>query len=123
MFKKFLLFIALLAVLPVYAGPLEDAMASSDKVFLYLYTPQCGACKQFNSNYMEYARKYGSKCKFVKVNASTQYGAKIAMSIGLKYVPWVVLIDTENKTRKQLRWECLSQPVCAKRTIESFIAD
>lgn len=121
MIKKFLLFGVLLLMIPAYAGPVEDAMASSEKIFLYLYTPSCGACKQFNSHYMEYSRKYGQQCKFLKVNASTQYGAKTAMSVGLKYVPWVVLIDSKNKTRKQLKWECLSQPACARRAIESFI--
>lgn len=115
--------LALLAMVPAYAGPVEDAMKSSDKVFLYLYTPSCGACKQFNSLYMGFTRKYGQQCKFVKVNASTQYGAKIAMSVGLKYVPWVVLIDSKNKTRKHLKWECLRHPECSKKSIEAFIAE
>ena len=114
-------FLTLLLLIPAYAGPVEDAIKTSDKIFLYLYTPNCGACKEFNSYYMEYARKYGKDCKFLKINASTQYGARTGMAVGLKYVPWVVLIDSKKKTRKHLQWECLSYHACAIKAIESFI--
>ena len=119
--KRFLLILSVLFIAPAYAGPLEDAMASNDKIFLYLYTPSCGACKQFNSNYLEYSRKYASQCKFVKINAHSSYGARIAHDVGLRYVPWVVLIDMEKKQRKHFKWECLREPACAKRTLESFV--
>lgn len=121
MLKKMLLILSLFTITAAYAGPVEDAMASSDKVFLYLYTPRCSACKAFNPLYEMYARKYGSDCKFVRVNASTPYGTKTGMSVGLKYVPWVTLIDTTKSTGKHLEWECLRVQACAQKRIEQFI--
>ena len=47
--------------LPVFAGPVEEALSKNEKVFLYLYTPTCGACRQFNAFYANYVRKYSSK--------------------------------------------------------------
>ena len=59
--------------LPSYAGELEDALKANSKVFLYVYTKECGYCVKFNPIYDSVSKKYAKDCKFVKINAATPY--------------------------------------------------
>lgn len=118
MFKKCLLFLLLISSLPVYAGKLEDALKSKGKVFLYLYTPDCGYCTKFSPRYDKLSKMYGERCAFLKVDASTPYGYELMKKYKGRYVPYVLLINS-NKA-EVVTPSCLSDNACIENEIRNF---
>ena len=68
MMKRFfvLFFLLSMTIVPVSAGVYEDALRTNDKVFLYLYTPDCRVCNVFNKTY-DRLSKENKDFGFVKV--------------------------------------------------------
>ena len=58
MLKRFLFLLSLILVTPVCAGEYEDANRFYAHVFLYLQTPDCGYCRQFEPIYAKLEKKY-----------------------------------------------------------------
>ena len=65
MIKRLLLIFALCVSLPAFAGVFEDALKTGNNVFLYLYTPECKYCNEFNPVYQRLAKNYGDKIRKV----------------------------------------------------------
>ena len=96
MLKKLLFTISLLVCLPAFSGAYEDAFKSSDKVFLYFYTNDCGYCIKFNPIYEKVEEKFcnlnypitiatmGCPVNGPKEAAGADYG--IAGAIGEGYI-------------------------------------
>lgn len=113
--------LSLLFAVPVFAGDFEDAMKNSNRVCLYVYTPSCGYCKKFEPNYKKLVATYGQKCKFVKVNGETEYGARIGYKYGVKYVPYVALIYPKTQKGTKVSPDCLLDYACISNKINAFI--
>ena len=121
MVRIILCFFALLFSLSAFAGQFEDASRNNKKVFLYIYTPTCGYCKKFDTNYRKLLSAYGNKCKFVKIDGSTQYGSQIAYKYQVQYVPYVVLITTKTKQGQIVPADCLMNYSCVSQKVNSFV--
>ena len=118
MFKKFFLFfiLYLVGVCSTIAGEFEVALQSKQKIFLYLYTPDCGYCKRFNPVYnklVESEKGY----KFIKVDASTPYGSNLLAKYGGRYVPYVLLLNSSSKGTIQISPSCLGDVACVKNVL------
>lgn len=121
MTKILLCFLSLFLISPVFAGQFEDAMKSNENVLLYIYTPQCGYCTKFNPNYKKLVYAYGQKCKFVKIDGTTQYGVNLAYQMRASYVPFVALIKTKTKKATVVPADCLLRYSCVNQKVNSFI--
>lgn len=121
MFKKILLIATFLLLLPAFAGEYEDALKSGDKIFLYLYTPECGYCTKFNPNYNKLSSIYGNKCKFLKINAATTYGNSIMRNFNAYYVPYVSIIDNKKHTFSRIDPSCLLNYACVQDAVNKFV--
>jgi len=95
MFKKVICFLFLFFILPVFAGEYENALKNNDNVFLYLTMPSCTYCKKFDEIYDKLVNEYGEKCKFLKIDTTTAYGRNLASRFGIKFVPYVVLVESK----------------------------
>ncbi len=122
MFKKVLfLLVFLLLFSPAFAGELEDQSRLHSRILLYLYTPECGYCRQFDTTYQKLNAKYGQNCKFIKINANTEYGNELMRMFNAFYVPYVMLINNEKRTVQRIAPECLMNGSCMKDAIVKFI--
>lgn len=121
MIRLVLCFLSLFLLLPAYAGPFEDAMNNHSKVILYIYTPKCSYCNKFEPNFNKLIAAYGQKCKFVKLDGTTQYGAKIAYQSKVSYVPYFVMIDNKARTGNIVSIDCLLKYSCVSQKVDKFI--
>ena len=121
MLKKLLITLFLLMALPVFAGEFEDARRSYSKIFLYLYTPECKYCKEFSPIYDRLLQRYGRNCKFVKIDANTEYGNSVMRSVMGSYVPYVILLNTEKQTLQRVTPTCLLNYSCVKDAVNKFV--
>lgn len=121
MLKKILLILMLSFILPVSAGEFEDALKNYSKVFLYIYTPECGYCKQFDSIYDKLNKKYNNDCKFVKINANTEYGNLVMRMTDAHFVPNVLLINSEKQIMHRVTPKCLLEYACIKDAVLKFV--
>ena len=119
MVKKSLLLLSLMCFLPVCAGELEDAMAAREKVFLYLYTKDCGYCNKFNPIYNKISSAHAKEYAFVKVNAATPYGMGLMRQFRAGFVPYVLVIN-KNKQAKWVYPDCLLDVACVEKEIKNF---
>lgn len=113
----FLLFFLLSS--PVSARVFEDACEKYDYVFLYLYTPNCSYCQKFEPIYRDLVKKY-SEYKFLKVNASLQYGNKLLYKHNGRYVPYVVLKNNKLNKTAVIEPECLLDERCTTNMLINF---
>ena len=120
MIRFLLCLLTLFFVSPVLAGPYEDAMENYNNVFLYIYTPQCGYCKKFEPNYNRLKSVYGKNCKFVKIDATTDYGSVISYNYKVKYVPYVALLKPREKDGFQVPAKCLLEYSCISRQLSGY---
>ncbi len=120
MLKKCLLIILMLAAIPVYAGELEDAMARGVDIFLYIYTPDCSYCNEFLPTYNKLAKTYENNYKFIKADASTQYGKKLLVQFGGRYVPFVVMLNAQRRVLLHVDPDCLSDTACVEKKVKEF---
>lgn len=121
MLRILLCFLLLFLAVPAFAGQLEDAVKSNDKVFLYIHTPSCGYCKKFDSNYRKLLGAYGTRCKFLKLDATTPYGGAVANKYRVSFVPFVVLINTKSKQNTLVAPDCLLDYACINKRVNSFV--
>ena len=121
MLKKFLCIISISVMLPVFAGEYENAIASNQKVILYFSTPHCGYCKKFEPIYQKLVNKYGQNCKFINYNAETPYGYMLARQYSVKYVPYVIMIDTKHQQKHVIDETCLLNYSCVDNALMGFI--
>lgn len=121
MLKRILLIAVLSLLLPANAGEYEDAMKNSNCVFLYLYTTECGYCTKFNPIYNKIQANYSNKCKFLKIDASSDYGRKLMKDLGAYYVPYVLLINNKNNKAGKVSPQCLLNYACMQDATNKFV--
>ena len=117
MFK--IAFILLLTVNCSYAGIYEDALAKNSKVFLYFYVNNCRTCKLFDSIY-DNLKQQNKDYAFVKIDANTSYGMRLLSQFKGKYVPFIILTDSETKKSVNVNHTCVMDEVCLMRAMKSF---
>lgn len=103
------------------AGVYEDALKQNERVFLYIYTKKCGYCVKFNPVYEKLATKYGSKCKFVKVDGNTEYGLFLSRAFGIKFVPFVAIVNSRKGESAMIPPNCLLHFECSDDIMRSFV--
>ena len=96
-------------------------VANYDKIFLYLYTPECSYCEKFNPNYEKVFNKHLNKCRFVKVNANTKQGNELMRAVNGYYVPFVLLIDSSTKQIRRIEPNCLLNLSCVNNAVENLV--
>lgn len=106
---------------PVFAGQFEDALRTNNNVFLYLSSKNCGYCKKFDPIYTKLNNAYGNKCKFVKVDAGTAYGRQLAVQVGAMYVPYIVMLKSQQKMMTSVAPDCLMDYACMSKEVSTFI--
>lgn len=120
MFKKCLLILSIIGILPCFAGELENAFVKNDNVFLYLYTPQCGYCTKFTPRYNKLSKMYDKQYAFVKVDASSKYGYQLMSQYRGSFVPYVLLLNQKKKLALQLPPACLMDNACVENALKDF---
>lgn len=106
--------------LSVSAGEFDNLVYRYEKIFLYLYTPECSYCVKFNPIYEKLSNKYPEKCKYIKVNANTPKGNELMQSVNGYYVPYVVLINSKTKTIKRVEPPCMLNYKCISDAVEKL---
>ena len=120
MFKKCLLILSIIGMLPVFAGEVEDALAQNKNVFLYLYTPKCSYCVKFNPRYHKLSKVYDKTFTFVKVDASTPYGFNIMRQYNGRFVPYVLMINPKKRVVENIPPSCLLDAACTEEALKQF---
>ena len=121
MLKKIILSLTFLIILPAYSGEYENALMTGNSVFLYLYTQDCGYCKQFNSMYEKLADgSFKSHYKFLKIDANTEYGRNLMSIFRASYVPFVVLVDAKRQLMCGIEPTCLLNQACTEKELKKF---
>ena len=113
--------LSFLMISPCFAGELEDALNTNSKVFLYLYTKECGYCVKFNPIYDIISKKFANDCKFLKVNARTSYGQSLMRIYNGVFVPYLLLFDTKNKQMARLNPDCYLDTACITNAIDVWV--
>jgi len=120
MFKKCLLLLAFLLIIPAQAGEVENAISKGNNVFLYLYSPRCKYCVIFSPIYNKLTKTYNGQYSFFKEDTSTKYGNYLMHEFGGTYVPYVVLINGKKKTALHIPPACLMDNVCLEMEMKNF---
>ncbi len=118
MLKKIFIIFAVFCTLPVFAGEIENTIAKGNNVFLYLYTPDCGYCKQFAPRYNKLSKMYDGQYNFYKVDASTAYGYSLMQKYRGQYVPYVLLLNKNKGVH--ISPDCLSDTACIEKNMKHF---
>lgn len=118
MFKKGLLTLLLMSLLPVFAGDVENAINKNENVFLYLYTPTCKYCVKFSPIYNQLAKAKEGNYTYIKVDASSRYGYELMRKYRGGFVPYVLLVKKDKAV--QILPNCLSDSACVKQEIKKF---
>ncbi len=121
MIKKILCTLLMLISIPVFAGEFEEASISNARIFLYMYTPECGYCKQFEQTYEKLKQKYGRDCKFLKINAATKYGTDLMLQFRASYVPHIILLNNQKRTMQRVTPNCSLNFACIKDAVDKFV--
>lgn len=120
--RKIVIFIlSLLFMLPVFAGPYEEALNKGENVFLYMYTENCKYCKQFDPVFEKLNVQYKNRFKFVKIDADTKYGHFIMFQYQARYVPFVVMVNANKQILSPISPECLLESACVEKEMKQFI--
>lgn len=120
MFKKFLLLIALLFILPANAGDLENALEKGHNIFLYLFSPDCKYCDMFNPEYKKLLSEYNGQYSFFKIDSTTKYGKNLMYEFRATYVPYVVLVNDAQKKALRIHPACLMDSRCLNSEMKAF---
>jgi len=68
-------------------------------IFIDFYSNSCGPCRMFAPIYEEWAKEYGGKIKFLKVNADI--GRELFYKYHIQAIPTLVILDSKgNVIRK-----------------------
>ena len=119
MFKKILLIFLLYLTLPCFSQGVGDS--TNHKVFLYLYTENCGYCVKFAPIYDKLEQIYGKQCVFLKQDASTKQGVSLMKEFNAFYVPYVLLVNYEKQSIKRVAPTCLLNYACVKDAVDKFV--
>jgi thioredoxin reductase (NADPH) len=77
----------------------RELSESNSVVFVDFYATYCGPCRMFSSQFDAWAKKYGSKIKFLKVNS--EVGREIFQKYRIQVVPTLIIFDKKgNVVRK-----------------------
>lgn len=120
MFKKCLLLLAFLSIIPAQAGEVENALAKGNNVFLYLFSPGCKYCVMFSPTYNRLTKTYNGQYSFFKVDSTTKYGNGLMHEFGGTYVPYVVLISGQKKKALHIPPACLMDSICLETEMKAF---
>lgn len=115
-----LIFAAAFVLIPVFAGQFDNTHKNYDKALLYIYTPECRVCNNFNPIYKKINAKYENKCKFTKINGNTNEGHSILTQFGASYVPFVVLLNNKKMEFAEIPAGCLISYSCVDRVLNNF---
>ena len=63
---------------------------------------------------------YDKQYAFVKVDASTPYGYNIMRQYNGRFVPYVLLLDPQNKIAENVPPSCLMDNACVERALKEF---
>lgn len=121
MFRRvFILSLFLLCILkvPTMATEVDEIINSGSNLMLYLYTPECGYCRQFAPRYSKITKVYENKFKFLKLDANSQAGNAFMYKYNASYVPFVLLIN-KNKIER-VSSNCLMDSQCIDRKLVKF---
>lgn len=108
-------------ILPAFAGEFDNALKDNNKVFAYVYKPYCGYCLKFDPIFKKLERNYNGKCKFLKMDINSDDGYKIARQYNVRYVPYVVAIDTQSGHATQITAACLIDYACVDAVVSNFV--
>ena len=117
--KKFITIMLLILAFPAYAGIYENALKDNKIIFLYIYTPDCSACKKFTPIYNDLSKQH-NEMNFIKVNADTLYGVNLLRKFKGSYIPYVVLTDSKTKKTSVVAPYCTYDRMCLERAIKNF---
>ena len=121
MHRFILCLLALFVMSSASAGVYEEALKQNERVFIYIYTQNCGYCVKFKPIYEKLAVKYAPKCKFVKIDADTEYGKNLARAFGVRFVPYVVLANSKMGQTALMPPNCLLHFECADDIMRGFV--
>ena len=121
MIKRLLSLFIISLSLPVFAGELEEALKSNNKIFLYMYTKDCTYCEKFKPIFEKLDQKYKKNGASVKVDAYTKYVNQLMQEFGAYYVPNVILLDYRKQTMKRVAPACMLTYECIKDAVEEFV--
>jgi thioredoxin reductase (NADPH) len=77
----------------------REMREANSVVFVDFYATYCGPCRMFSPQYDTWAKEYGSKIKFLKVNSET--GREIFNKYQIQVVPTLIVFDEKgNMIRK-----------------------
>ena len=120
MLKKLLISLCLIFSIPAFAGQLENALKNNQNVFLYIYKEDCGLRQQFNPVYKKISKKHNNKFGFLKISADTSYGRQLAAVYNVRFVPFVVMIHSDDKNSATVDPRCLINEACISRVLNNF---
>ena len=104
--------------MPTMATEVDEIINSGSNLMLYLYTPECGYCRQFTPKYNKITKVYDNKYKFLKIDAYTKEGQILMYKYNVSYVPFVILLN-KNKTER-ISTDCLMDSQCIDRKLVKF---
>lgn len=111
----------LLFTVPVQAGEYENALAKNKPVFLYMYTSYCKYCKKFEPVYSKLVKAESNNYTFVKTDADSSYGKTLMRQMRARYVPFVIIVDTNRQYAKMVEPACLIDYACIDNELKTFI--
>lgn len=77
----------------------KELRKAEGPVFVDFYSTHCGPCKMFSPLYDEWARQYGSKITFLKVNAD--HAAELFREYRIQAVPTLLIFDSQGNVVKK----------------------
>ena len=121
MIKRLLTILSILLILPVYSADTSKLATVNNKAILYMYTKECSYCDKFAPNYSKLEKTYDKKCRFLKQDASTEYGTQLMREFKAFYVPFVVFIDYDRHIIQRVAPTCLLNYACVKDAVDKFV--
>ncbi|MES2122302.1 MAG: FAD-dependent oxidoreductase, partial [Chlamydiota bacterium] len=73
----------------------HELSQSKDPVIVDFYSTKCGPCRTFAPTYDAWARRYGDRCTFLKVNAD--FAPEVFSKYSIRAVPTLLLLDPSGK--------------------------
>ena len=107
-------------MLPVSAGLVEDELKTNHNIFLYLYSPECGACRQFNSRYANVSRLYAGTYRFYKFDINTEYGRSLLYKYNGHVLPYVIMLNGSKQRVLTVPYPCLMNELCLNTELKNF---
>ena len=120
MLKKVLLFLFVSMMLPVMAGDVEDALDKGHNVFLYLYSPRCKYCTKFTATYKKLIKQHDGEFAFFKIDSESKYGRSLMYEFSARYVPYVVLLNSNKGIATEITPVCLLDTACLENSMKAF---